>query len=148
MKTRHKRLILIAVALAVLATAAALVLQAFRSNLVFFFTPTDVATGKAPLNQVMRVGGMVKVGSLQRDGEQVQFVVTDSESEVRVHYQGLLPDLFKEGRGVVTQGRLQGAQGFQASEVLAKHDETYMPPEAQHAMDQAQARKAAQSVKP
>jgi cytochrome c-type biogenesis protein CcmE len=148
MKPRHKRLLIIAAALAVLAIATTLVLQAFRSNLVFFFTPTDVVTGKAPQNQVMRVGGMVKAGSLQRQGEEVRFIVTDSESEVPVHYQGMLPDLFKEGRGVVAQGRMQGKDAFEASEVLAKHDETYMPPEAQHAMDQAMARKAAQSVKP
>lgn len=148
MKARHKRLWAIGAALAVLAIAATLVLQAFRSNLVFFFTPTDVATGKAPTHQVMRVGGMVKAGSLQREGEQVRFVVTDSESEVAVHFEGALPDLFKEGRGVVAQGRMQGQGVFEASEVLAKHDETYMPPEAQHAMDQAKARKAGQSVKP
>ena len=148
MKPRHKRLLLIAVALAVLAIATTLVLQAFRSNLVFFFTPTDIASGKAPHNQVMRVGGMVKTGSLQRQGEQVRFTVTDSESEVVVRYEGMLPDLFKEGRGVVTQGRMDAQGLFEASEVLAKHDETYMPPEAQHAMDQAVARKAAQSLKP
>jgi cytochrome c-type biogenesis protein CcmE len=148
MKPRHQRLLAIAAGLLVLAVAATLVLQAFRSNLVFFFTPTDVAQGKAPPHQTLRVGGMVKSGSLQRQGEEVRFTVTDSENDVVVHYQGALPDLFKEGRGVVTQGRMDAQGLFQASEVLAKHDETYMPPEAQHAMDQAMARKAAQSVKP
>ena len=148
MKARHKRFLVIAAGLAVLALAAMFVLNAFRSNLVFFFTPTQVANGEAPHNQTMRIGGMVKDGSLLRDGTHVAFVVTDTDQEVRVTYQGMLPDLFKEGRGVVAQGRINASGEFEASEVLAKHDENYMPPEAQHAMDQAMAKKAAQSVKP
>ena len=148
MKARHKRFLVIAAGLAVLAVAAMFVLNAFRSNLVFFFTPTQVANGEAPRNQTMRIGGMVKDGSLLRDGTHVAFVVTDTDKDVRVTYQGMLPDLFKEGRGVVAQGRINASGEFEASEVLAKHDENYMPPEAQHAMDQAMAKKAAQSVKP
>jgi cytochrome c-type biogenesis protein CcmE len=148
MKARHKRFLVIATGLAVLALAAMFVLNAFRSNLVFFFTPTQVANGEAPHNQTMRIGGMVKDGSLLRDGTRIAFVVTDTDKEVRVTYQGMLPDLFKEGRGVVAQGRINASGEFEASEVLAKHDENYMPPEAQHAMDQAMAKKAAQSVKP
>lgn len=148
MKARHKRFLIIAAGLAVLAVAAMFVLNAFRSNLVFFFTPTQVANGEAPFNQTLRIGGMVKDGSLLRDATRIEFVVTDTDKEVRVTYQGMLPDLFKEGRGVVAQGRLHASGEFEASEVLAKHDENYMPPEAQHAMDQAMAKKAAQSVKP
>lgn len=148
MKARHKRFLVIAAGLAVLALAAMFVLNAFRSNLVFFFTPTQVANGEAPHNQTMRIGGMVKDGSLLRDGTRIAFVVSDTDKEVRVTYQGMLPDLFKEGRGVVAQGRINASGEFEASEVLAKHDENYMPPEAQHAMDQAMAKKAAQSVKP
>jgi cytochrome c-type biogenesis protein CcmE len=113
------------------------VLNAFQSNLVFFFTPTQVAAGEAPKEGHFRVGGLVKAGSVQRDGMAVSFVVTDTQREVPVRYVGLLPDLFKEGKGVVAQGRLDAGQMFMASEVLAKHDENYMPPEAQHALDEA-----------
>ena len=148
MKSRHKRLIAILVGLVVLSAAAMLVLNAFRSNLVFFFTPTQVSGGEAPRDSAFRVGGMVKEGSLLRDSEKGFFVVTDTQKEVLVRYQGMLPDLFKEGRGVVAQGRLNTQGEFVASEVLAKHDENYMPPEAKHAMDQAAARKAAETVKP
>jgi cytochrome c-type biogenesis protein CcmE len=123
-------------------------LNAFQSNLVFFFTPTQVFQGEAPKERAFRVGGMVKEGSLIKDGENVQFVVTDFAHEVPVKYKGLLPDLFMEGKGVVAQGKLSDNKLFAASEVLAKHDENYMPPEAQHALDQAAAAKAAQSVKP
>jgi cytochrome c-type biogenesis protein CcmE len=148
MKSRHKRFILIVLGLLVLGAAAMLILNAFRSNLVFFFTPTQVAQGKAPRGTTFRVGGMVKEGSVLRDSEKGHFVVTDTNQEVLVHYQGMLPDLFKEGRGVVAQGKLNAQSDFVASEVLAKHDENYMPPEAKHAMDQAALRKAAESVKP
>lgn len=134
--------------LAVLAVAAALVLNAFRSNLVFFFTPTQVANGEAPKNRTFRVGGMVKEGSLQRSAMVINFVVTDTAKEVAVQYQGMLPDLFKEGKGVVAQGKINADGQFVAEEVLAKHDENYMPPDAKHALDQAAAAKAAQSVKP
>jgi len=148
MKSRHKRFILIVLGLLVLGAAAMLILNAFRSNLVFFFTPTQVAQGEAPRGTTFRVGGMVKEGSVLRDSEKGHFVVTDTNQEVLVHYQGMLPDLFKEGRGVVAQGKLNAQSEFVASEVLAKHDENYMPPEAKHAMDQAALRKAAESLKP
>ena len=145
---RRKRFALIVAGLAVLAAAAFFVLNAFQSNLVFFFTPTQVAQGEAPQGRIFRIGGLVKDGSLQRQDVQVQFVVTDTARDIPVVYSGLLPDLFKEGKGVVAQGRL-GADGlFTATEVLAKHDENYMPPEAQHALDKATAGQAAQTVKP
>ena len=145
---RQTRFALIAGGVLVLALAAAFVLNAFQSNLVFFFTPTQVAQGEAPQGRIFRIGGLVKDGSLQRQDVQVQFVVTDTARDIPVVYSGLLPDLFKEGKGVVAQGRL-GADGlFTATEVLAKHDENYMPPEAQHALDKATAGQAAQTVKP
>jgi cytochrome c-type biogenesis protein CcmE len=124
------------------------VLNAFQSNLVFFFTPTQVAQGEAPKNKMFRVGGMVKEGSVKRDQAVIEFVVTDTARDIPVRYSGLLPDLFKEGKGVVAQGRLDEQGLFVASEVLAKHDENYMPPEAQHALDKATAAKAGQTVKP
>lgn len=138
MKPRHQRAAIIAGGLAALGLAAYFVLNAFESNLVFFFTPSQVASGEAPKDRPFRIGGMVKEGSVKRDNLAVAFVVTDTAKEVSVFYTGILPDLFREGKGVVTQGKL-GADGkFTASEVLAKHDENYMPPEAQHAVDQAQ----------
>ena len=138
MTPRQKRLAIVAGVLLALAAATALVLNAFRSNLVFFFTPTQVAAGEAPLQRPFRLGGLVRVGSVQRDGVQVHFVVTDTQKEVTVAYTGSLPDLFKEGKGVVAQGSL-GADGvFAAREVLAKHDENYMPPEAAEALKRAQ----------
>jgi cytochrome c-type biogenesis protein CcmE len=137
MKSRHKRMLGIGMGVLLLCSAAYFVLNAFQSNLVFFFTPTQVAAGEAPKDGHFRVGGLVKVGSIQRDGMAVAFVVTDTQREVPVRYVGLLPDLFKEGKGVVAQGRLDAGQMFVASEVLAKHDENYMPPEAQHALDEA-----------
>ena len=138
MKPRHKRAALIAGGLAVIGIAAYLVLNAFQSNLVFFFTPSQIASGEAPKNRTFRVGGMVKTGSVKRDNLTVAFVVTDTAKEVSVSYTGILPDLFREGKGVVAQGKLGGDGLFIATEVLAKHDENYMPPEAQHAVDQAQ----------
>ena len=127
----------IALGLAALGVATALVLSAFNKNLVFFFTPSQVAANEAPLGRTFRIGGMVVPGSLKRDGVQVRFVVTDTAKEIPVVYSGQLPDLFKEGKGVVAQGSL-GADGvFKAREVLAKHDENYMPPEAAHAVEQA-----------
>ena len=138
MKSRHKRLALIVGGLAVLGIAAALILSAFRENLVFFFSPSDVVAQKAPRDRSFRIGGLVEAGSVKRDGVVVNFKVTDTAQTIPVVYQGILPDLFREGKGVVAQGKL-GADGvFRASEVLAKHDENYMPPEAQHAVDQAQ----------
>jgi cytochrome c-type biogenesis protein CcmE len=137
MKPRHKRAAIIAGGLATLGIAAALVLNAFQSNLVFFFTPSQVEAGEAPQGRTFRIGGMVKEGSVRRVDLKVDFVVTDTAKEIPVSYTGILPDLFREGKGVVAQGKL-GADGrFTASEVLAKHDENYMPPEAQHAVDQA-----------
>ena len=147
MTPRQKRFSLIIAGIVVLALAAGFVLNAFQSNLVFFFTPTQVAQGEAPKNKIFRVGGMVKEGSVKRDQAVIEFVVTDTARDIPVRYSGLLPDLFKEGRGVVAQGKLNEEGVFVASEVLAKHDENYMPPEAQHAMEQAAAAKAAQTLK-
>lgn len=146
MKPRHRRLALIGVGLGALVLATGLVLNAFRSNLVFFFTPTQVAAKEAPLDRAFRIGGMVEEGSLRRenDGLTVRFKVTDTARAIPVIYKGILPDLFKEGKGVVTQGRLGNDGVFRADEVLAKHDENYMPPEAAHALEQAQ--KAQKSV--
>ena len=148
MKPRHRRLAAVAAGVALLAIAAALVLNAFQSNLVFFFSPSQVYAKEAPADRTFRLGGMVVNGSLKRraDGLTVDFVVTDTAKSVPVTYTGILPDLFKEGKGVVTQGRL-GADGvFQASEVLAKHDENYMPPEAAAAMKKAHTEGAAKSL--
>ena len=140
MKPRHKRFALIGAGLAALAIATALVLNAFRSNLVFFFTPSQIAANEAPVGRTFRIGGMVEEGSLRRDadGLTVHFTVTDTAKTIPVVYRGILPDLFKEGKGVVAQGKLGPDGQFTASEVLAKHDENYMPPEAAHAMEQAQ----------
>jgi cytochrome c-type biogenesis protein CcmE len=138
MKPRHKRLAIIGGGLAALGIVAALVLAAFQENLVFFFTPSQVAAKEAPQGRTFRIGGMVEKGSVQRDGVNVRFVVTDTAKTVPVTYSGPLPDLFREGKGVVAQGQL-GADGvFRAREVLAKHDENYMPPEAAHAVEKAQ----------
>ncbi len=140
MKPRHKRLALIVGGVAALGVAAALVLNAFQSNLVFFFSPSEVLADKAPVNKTFRVGGLVEEGSLKRqsDGLTVHFKVTDTARALPVVYTGILPDLFKEGKGVVAQGRLGQDGVFRASEVLAKHDENYMPPDAAHAVEQAQ----------
>ncbi|MBL8448104.1 MAG: cytochrome c maturation protein CcmE [Zoogloeaceae bacterium] len=139
MKSRHKRLTLIVAGLALLGGAVALILSAFQENLVFFHTPTEVAEGKAPTGRAFRIGGLVEGGSIQRaaDGITVNFIVTDTAKRIPVSYKGPLPDLFKEGKGAVVQGKLGPDGTFLASEVLAKHDENYMPPEAQHALDQA-----------
>ena len=149
MKRRHKRIAFILVGLAGLGVAAYLVANAFRNNLVFFFSPTQVAAKEAPINRTFRVGGLVQEGSLKRDsdGLTVRFTVTDTAANVPVVYKGILPDLFKEGRGCVAQGKI-GADGvFQADQVLAKHDENYMPPEAGQAIDKAKyAREAAKTV--
>jgi len=147
MKPRHKRTAMIVGALAALSLAAYFVLNAFQSNLVFFFTPSQIGAGEAPHNRAFRVGGLVKVGSVKRDNLTVSFIVTDSLKEVPVSYTGILPDLFKEGKGVVAQGQLNADGHFTASEVLAKHDENYMPPEAQHALDQAEIEKTGKTLK-
>jgi cytochrome c-type biogenesis protein CcmE len=139
MKPRHKRLALVAAGLAILGVAAALILNAFQSNLVFFYSPSQVASHEAPQGRSFRIGGLVEQGSVQRqpDGVTVRFVVTDTASSVPVLFTGILPDLFKEGKGVVAQGQI-GADGvFHAKEVLAKHDENYMPPEAADAVQRA-----------
>lgn len=139
MKPRQKRVLFVVCGLLALGIAAALVLKAFNSNLVFFFSPTQVIANEAPRDRNFRIGGLVEAGSLQRSaqGLTVQFVVTDLAKRVPVTYTGLLPDLFKEGKGVVAQGRLRPDGVFQAEEVLAKHDENYMPPEAAAALKNA-----------
>ena len=134
MKPRHKRLAVIVVGVVGLTVASLFVLNAFRSNLVFFYSPTEVLEGKAPADRLFRIGGMVENGSVRRDGLKVEFVVTDMNQRLPVHYEGQLPDLFREGQGIVAQGRLAEGRRFQAKEVLAKHDEQYMPPEAAAAM--------------
>lgn len=139
MKPRSKRLLLLSCALLLLVGAAALVVSAMRQNLVYFYTPIEVAEGKAPVGRTFRIGGMVEAGSIQRDadGLTVRFIITDTARQIPVSYRGSLPDLFREGQGAVAQGTL-GADGqFQASEVLAKHDENYTPIEAQYALEQA-----------
>ncbi|MFA7665361.1 MAG: cytochrome c maturation protein CcmE [Burkholderiaceae bacterium] len=139
MKPRHKRLAMILAGLGAIAVAATLVLNAFRSNLVFFYTPTEIAEGKAPEGRPFRIGGLVEPASLKRvgDGTSIVFVVTDGARSIPVNYTGILPDLFKEGKGVVAQGSIQPDGSFRASEVLAKHDENYMPPEAAEALERA-----------
>ena len=146
MKPRHKRIIAIAGGVAVLGIAAALVLTALQEQLVFFFTPSQVAAQEAPLNKTFRIGGMVEKGSVKREGVEIRFVVTDTAKTLPVVYRGQLPDLFREGKGVVAQGQLGPDGVFRAREVLAKHDENYMPPEATHALEQAQ--KAQKTLKP
>jgi cytochrome c-type biogenesis protein CcmE len=139
MKRRHKRIAFIVAGLAALGIATAFVLTAFQSNLVFFFSPTQIAAKEAPVDRTFRVGGLVENGTIRRqsDGLTVHFTVTDTAKSIPVVYKGILPDLFKEGKGCVAQGRL-GADGvFYADEVLAKHDENYMPPEAGDAIDKA-----------
>ena len=138
MKPRHKRALMIVGALATLAIAAVLILNALNSNIALYVTPSEVAAGKAPKGQTFRIGGMVKDGSLKRDELVVHFIITDLVKEIPVSYKGILPDLFKEGKGAVVQGKLDPDGQFVASEVLAKHDENYMPPEAKHALEQAQ----------
>lgn len=140
MKRRNKRLALIVSGITVLGVAAYFVLSAFNENLVFFFSPSDVVQGKAPQGRKFRIGGLVEIGSIKRqeDGLTIGFVVTDTNNTVPVRYKGILPDLFKEGKGVVAQGKVGPDGVFEADEVLAKHDENYMAPEAQEALDQAQ----------
>ena len=136
MKPRHKRLVFALCGLAAVGAIVALVLNAFQSNLVFFYSPTQVAAQEAPRGRTFRVGGLVQEGSVKREGTKVNFVITDTAQTVNVRYEGILPDLFKEGKGVVAQGQLQGGL-FVAREVLAKHDENYMPPEAAEALEKA-----------
>ena len=142
MKARHKRIALISGGLAVLGLVVSLVLNAFQSNLVFFFSPTQVIAGEAPKGKPFRIGGLVKDGSIKRepDGVTLRFIVTDTEKDMVVAYQGILPDLFMEGKGAVAQGKIGDDGVFVASEVLAKHDENDMPPEAAQAVGDAHAR--------
>jgi len=137
MKPRQKRLAIILGIVCAVGVATALVLNAFQSNLVFFYSPSQVASKEAPTNRTFRIGGLVKEGSVKRDGVQVSFMVTDTAQTIPVAYQGILPDLFKEGKGVVAQGQLGPDGVFVAREVLAKHDENYMPPEAAEALKNA-----------
>ena len=137
MKPRTLRLAIILAGVASVSVAAALMLNALNSNVAFFFTPTQVSAGEGPKARAFRVGGLVKQGSIRRDQMTVEFVITDTARDITVRYTGILPDLFKEGKGAVAQGSLDGDGRFIATEVLAKHDENYMPPEAQHAIDMA-----------
>ena len=137
MKPRQKRLIFAAIAVVGVVIAAVLMTQALRSNIAYSFGPSQVVSGEAPTDHVFRLAGMVKKGSVKRigDGLTVEFVVTDMTNDVTVHYTGILPDLFKEGQGAVTKGRLTANGSFAAEEVLAKHDETYMAPEVTDALE-------------
>ena len=146
MKPRHKRIAAIGLGVAALGIAVALVLMAFQKNLVFFFTPSQVAANEAPQGRTFRIGGLVVPGSLKREGVDVRFVVTDTAKNLPVVYKGALPDLFREGKGVVAQGQLGPDGVFRAREVLAKHDENYMPPEAKEAVEKAH--QAAKTFKP
>ena len=137
MKPRHKKVIAIGLGMVALGVATALVLTAFKENLVFFFSPTQVAAQEAPLGRTFRIGGIVEPGSVKRDGVEVRFVVTDTAKGLPVVYRGSLPDLFREGKMVVAQGQLSPDGTFHAREVLAKHDENYMPPEAKEAVEKA-----------
>ena len=137
MKPRHKRLAIVIGALAAIGIAAGFVLNALDSNIALYITPSEVIAGKAPQNKAFRIGGLVRQGSLTRDNLTVHFVITDTAKDIPVAYTGILPDLFKEGKGAVIQGRLGPDGVFTATEVLAKHDENYMPPEAKAAVDQA-----------
>jgi cytochrome c-type biogenesis protein CcmE len=149
MKPRHKRIAIAVGVVAAVGVAVGLVLNAFQSNLVFFYSPSQIASNEAPANRTFRLGGMVEEGSVKREGVTVRFVVTDTAKTVPVRYEGILPDLFKEGKGVVAQGQLQDGV-FVAREVLAKHDENYMPPEAAEALKNAQKTnaKVGQTVQP
>jgi len=146
MKPRHKRAAIIVGGLAALGVAAGLVLNAFNSNLVFFYTPSQIASKEAPQGRTFRIGGLVQAGSVVRDGVTVRFTVTDTAQAVPVRFEGVLPDLFKEGKGVVAQGQLGSDGVFAAREVLAKHDENYMPPEAAEALKQAGTMKGQKTV--
>ena len=139
MTPRRKRFAIVAGIVGAVGVAAALVLNAFNSNLVFFYSPSQVAAKEAPAGRTFRLGGLVEQGSVKRNGVSVRFVVTDMARAIPVRYEGILPDLFKEGKGVVAQGQVGGDGVFVAREVLAKHDENYMPPEASAALKRAAA---------
>ena len=155
MTPRRRRLLASAAIFVATGAGVTLVANAFRSNLVFFHSPSDVRAHKAPASRTFRLGGLVEAGSVKRqtDGVTVRFVVTDTAKTIPVEYRGILPDLFKEGKGVVAQGKLEGDGIFRAQEVLAKHDENYMPPEAADAVErahkaQAQAKNTMPGAKP
>ncbi|QEP43466.1 cytochrome c maturation protein CcmE [Ectothiorhodospiraceae bacterium BW-2] len=137
MKARHKRLSILVAGVAVLSLATLFIFKALDNNLSYFFSPTEVTQGVAPVEHIFRLGGLVEVGSVQRgsDDLMVTFVVSDGPHQVKVNYSGILPDLFSEGQGVIAQGRLNDQGIFVAQEVLAKHDETYMPPEVAEALE-------------
>lgn len=139
MKLRHKKFAVILTVVIGVSAATLFIMDAFRDNVVFFYSPTDVFEGKSPVNKTFRLGGMVKKGSVKKSTKdlQVEFVVTDNNKTFLVRYIGILPDLFREGQGVITQGKLGQDNVFAATEVLAKHDETYMPPEVADAMKRA-----------
>lgn len=138
MKPRYKKIALAGALLGLVGVGVALILQAFNSNLQFSYTPSQIAAHEAPQGRTFRVGGLVQAGTVVRDGVDVRFLVTDTAKTVPVRFQGILPDLFKEGKGVVAQGQLGSDGVFVAREVLAKHDENYMPPEAADAMQRAE----------
>jgi cytochrome c-type biogenesis protein CcmE len=139
MTPRRKRMIIVALILAGITSAAALALNSFRQNLLFFYSPSQVAAGEAPKERAFRIGGLVTKGSVQReaDGLTVHFVVTDLVKSTPIVYKGILPDLFREGQGIVANGRLRADGVFVAAEVLAKHDEKYMPPEVAASLKKA-----------
>jgi cytochrome c-type biogenesis protein CcmE len=145
MKPRQKRFLFIAVAVAAVGVAVGLVLYALRGNVNLYFTPTQVFNNEVPKDRSFRIGGLVEQGSIKREGDGLttHFVITDMYKEIPVVYKGILPDLFKEGKGVVAQGKMEAGGVMVAEEVLAKHDENYMPPEAADALKKADAAKAA-----
>ena len=146
MTRKQRRLTMITAALAVLGVALGLVLVSMRDNIVFFYSPAEIVAKDVKPGTRLRLGGLVKEGSVEKGADRfISFVVSDGTSELRVRYTGLLPDLFREGQGIVATGRMQGNL-FMADQVLAKHDENYMPVEAQYALDSAAQHKAAQTV--
>ena len=146
MKPRYQRFLWVILAVLAVCAAVAFVLNALNSNIALYITPSEVAAGQYPKDRAFRIGGMVKEGSIHRQDVTVQFVMTDMVQDVRVQYTGILPDLFKEGKGAVVQVRAGTGTTFTATEVLAKHDENYMPPEAMQAIEQAQKAKNAQAA--
>ncbi len=144
MRLRQKRFVYIMIAVVGLSLVVGLVLYGLKNNVSLYFTPTQVFNKEAPVGRSFRIGGLVEVGSMQRlDGLTVKFVLSDLHKSIPVTYQGILPDLFKEGKGAVVQGRIEADGVMHAQEVLAKHDENYMPPEAADALKKGQAANAA-----
>ena len=146
MKRWKKRAAIIGGGLVAIGIAAALVLNALNSNIALYVTPSEVFAGKAPKSQAFRIGGLVKEGSLRRDNLTVHFIITDMAQDIPVAYTGILPDLFKEGKGAVVQVKTNAGGEYIATEVLAKHDENYLPPEAKDALDKAQKTKDAKTL--